>query len=359
MKNLQKILQFTDSGIYIPVAECYIDPWQPVGRAIITHAHSDHARSGHGAYLSHHHSASVLKQRLGQSLPLRTAGYEETIHINGVRISLHPAGHIIGSAQVRIEYQGTVAVVSGDYKTQADPTCPAFEPLPCHAFVTESTFGLPVYRWRTEDEIMGEINKWWAANRAEGKCSIIYAYALGKAQRLLSGLDYGIGPVFVHGAVWNVLEALSHIYQPAGPVEKVQAGQPSHLFQGAMVVAPPSAMGSTWLRKFQPYTDAVASGWMSIRGMRRRRAVDTGFVLSDHADWPGLCQTIADTGAEKIFVTHGYADLFSRFLSEQGLDAQPVSTRFEGEMAEATPVIAEADISAETSETTEHSDGEN
>src|SRR4051812_32242193 len=315
-------------GLYCPQGDFYIDPWRPVGRAVITHAHSDHARVGHGHYLAHADSAGTLRVRLGD-ITLQTLPYGEAIEHNGVRISLHPAGHVLGSAQVRLEHEGRVWVASGDYKTEADGTCTPFEPVPCDTFITESTFGLPIYRWPLQAQLFTEINDWWRANAEQGRASVLLCYAFGKAQRILHGVDPNMGPIVVHGAV----AALNDVYRAAGvalpaTLRVTDARVDAALLKRALVLAPPSAHGSAWMRRFGNYADAFASGWMQLRGTRRRRGVDRGFVMSDHADWPGLQQAIAGTGAERVFVTHGSVQVMVRWLTENGLDAQGFKTEY-------------------------------
>lgn len=316
-------------GLYCPPGDFYIDPWRPVERAVITHAHGDHARWGMGHYLAAGPSEGILRTRLGPDLPLQTLAYGESLDHNGVTLSFHPAGHVLGSAQVRLEYCGEVWVASGDYKVEPDGTCTPFEPVRCHCFISESTFGLPIYRWPTQASVFREINDWWRANAAVGRTSVLFCYALGKAQRILYGLDADIGPIVVHGAV----EPLNRVYREAG------VHLPDTLYAGnlakndprlrqAIVLAPPSAGGSTWMRRFGDYSDAFASGWMMLRGTRRRRGVDRGFVLSDHADWPGLLWAIEQTGAERVMVTHGSVAVLVRYLCEQGLDAQAFDTEY-------------------------------
>lgn len=329
---MRSLIAFNENGIYCPQGDFYIDPWKAVSDAIITHAHADHARVGHAHYLAHEHSKEILYYRLGKEICLQTVKYGETVQKNGVKISLHPAGHVIGSAQVRLEYKGQVCVVSGDYKTEDDGICPGFEPLRCHEFLTESTFGLPVYRWQQQAIIFEQINHWWQENRKEGYTSVILAYALGKSQRILRGVAASIGNIFVHTAVWNTLEALSLHFKLSFPIQRIEATVPKEKWKGALIVAPPSVENSIWLRRFEPYRLAVASGWMSIRGIKRRRAIDRGFVLSDHADWQGLLAAVRATGAEKVYVTHGYTDAFSRYLTEIGISAVPTKTFFEGEV---------------------------
>ncbi|MDX3906734.1 MAG: ligase-associated DNA damage response exonuclease [Pigmentiphaga sp.] len=332
----------TREGLYCPPGRFYIDPWRPVDRAVITHAHADHARAGHGAYLAAAAGEQVLRARLGD-IALQTLPYGESVELDGVKVSLHPAGHVLGSAQVRIEYHGEVWVASGDYKLAADPTCRAFEPVRCHTFITESTFGLPIYRWQDGRTLFGEMNQWWARNAAQGRASVLFCYAFGKAQRVLASVDAGIGPIVVHGAVAAVNDA----YRAAGVVlpaalRLVEVADKAVL-QQALILAPPSARGSPWLRRFGNYSDGFASGWMRVRGNQRRRSVDRGFALSDHADWPGLQQAIAATGAERVFVTHGSVHAMVRWLREQGLQGEAFSTEYgdeeDGDRGE--PIVAE------------------
>ena len=331
---MPNLIEFTDKGLYCPPADVYVDPWRPVDKAIITHAHADHSRWGMGAYLAHHQSETVMRLRLGQDIKLETVGYNEVLHINGVEVSLHPAGHIFGSAQVKLSYQGETWVVSGDYKLQEDGFTTNFEPVRCHAFITESTFGLPIYKWKPQVDIITEINQWWRANQEQGKASLISAYALGKAQRIIHNVDRSIGPILLHGAVYNVQEALiaggadlPYLPKVTHPVDKKVISQ-------SLIVAPSSALNSPWVNKLKPYSVGIASGWMMVRGAKRRRAADRGFVLSDHADWPGLNEAVEATGAERVFVTHGSTAAFSRWLREKGLDSQEVATLYEGELSE-------------------------
>ncbi|MBT9244396.1 ligase-associated DNA damage response exonuclease [Gemmobacter fulvus] len=318
------LLTFTDKGIYCAEGDFFIDPWRPVPRAVITHAHSDHARPGHGQYLCTIGTAPVMQHRLGE-IAVQTAAYGEAVQINGIRVSFHPAGHLPGSAQVRLERGGEVWVVSGDYKVEPDGLAEPFEPVPCHAFITETTFGLPVFRWQNQEAVAAQIMGWWAQNAREGRVSVIGAYALGKAQRLMAALT-PIGPILTHGAV----EATTRILRQQGyalPETLHATGDVSgKTHPGALVIAPPSALGSAWAARFGPRSEAFASGWMAIRGIRRRRGNATGFVLSDHADWPGLNTAIRATGASRVFVTHGYTSAFCTWLLEQGYDAQIVAT---------------------------------
>jgi putative mRNA 3-end processing factor len=329
------LIRLTDRGLCCPAGDFYIDPWQPVDRAVITHAHADHARGGSRHYLTTRPGEGVLRLRVGPEPAVQAVEYGETLTLNGVRVSLHPAGHVLGSAQVRVEHGGEVWVVSGDYKVEPDPTCTPFEPVRCHTFVTESTFGLPVYRWPGEAEVLAGVHAWWRGNQNAGRASLLFAYALGKAQRLLAGLDPAVGPLFTHGAV----EKVNAAYRAAGvrlPEARHAGAVPGKgPWDRALIVAPPSAQGTPWVRKFGDASTAFASGWMQIRGTRRRRAVDRGFVLSDHADWPGLLGAVRATGAQRVWVTHGYSAVLARRLREQGLDARVVPTRFEGERDDA------------------------
>lgn len=320
------LLTFRPEGIYCALGDFYIDPWRPVPRALITHGHADHARGGMGAYLSTDIAAPVLHHRLGD-IPLETMRYGETRDINGVTVSFHPAGHVPGSAQIRVAHKGTVWVVSGDYKVENDGLSTPFEPVPCQHFITESTFGLPVFRWQSQADVADELNAWWQACADTGKIAMLGAYSLGKAQRLMRMLD-GAGPILTHGAIEGtntVMRAQGIALPDTIPVTADTKGK-DH--PGALVIAPPSALTATWAKRFGPRETGFASGWMAIRGIRRRRAGDRGFVISDHADWPGLLQAIKDTGADNIYVTHGYTDIFSRYLTEQGYNAQIVQTEF-------------------------------
>ncbi len=328
------LLTFTDRGIYCEQADVYLDPWRRVDRAIISHAHADHARSGMGSYCAQHDSAPILKLRLGAHINLETKSYGEAFCLNGVTFSFHPAGHIIGSAQIRVEYNGEIWVFSGDYKTQSDNLAVPFEPVACHTFISESTFGLPVYRWADDQSTFDAINGWWRKNQDEGFTSVLCGYSLGKSQRLLCGLDLSIGRVYTHGAVAQINNAfLAHgIKLPAHL--HANKGIPKNDYTGQLVITPSSALGTPWMNKFKPYRTAIASGWMSLRGTKRRQNVDRGFVLSDHADWKGLNEAVAATGAERVYVTHGYQEVFASWLSEKGYDAHVASTDYNEEASD-------------------------
>ena len=313
------LIEPTTQGLWCAAGGFYIDPAEPVTRAVLTHAHSDHARPGCASYLTAEAGLGLLRERLGPDAAIETIAYGRKVRLGDVDVSLHPAGHILGSAQVRLEHRGEVWVVSGDYKRDPDPTCAPFEPLRCHVFVSESTYGLPVYRWQPQEEVLGEIHAWWRANQQTGRTSILFAHALGKAQRILAALDPGVGPIAVHGAVARYLPAYTAAGVKLPPLADQVRGE-------GLVIAPPSARGSPWLRRFGPSSTATASGWMQVRGMRRREGVDRGFVLSDHADWEPLLATIRDTQAERVLLMHGYAAAVARWLKEQGWSASPVST---------------------------------
>ncbi len=332
-------------GLYCPPGDFFIDPWRPVARAVITHAHADHARRGHGAYLASAVSEGVLRARLG-SISLQGLAYGESVELNGVRLSLHPAGHVLGSAQVRIEHRGQVWVASGDYFTSGhegdvNATCTPFEPVRCDCFITESTFGLPIYRWRPQAEVLAEVNAWWLANADAGRASLLLGYSFGKAQRLLAGLDPSIGPIAVHGAV----EPLNEAYRAAGvalpaTVALDELVADKSRLKRAIAIAPPAVLGGAWARRLGEHSDAFASGWMQLRGARRRQGVDRGFVLSDHADWPGLQRAIVATGATRVIVTHGYEAVMVRWLQQQGLQAGSFRTEYGDERVEEAAAAA-------------------
>jgi len=326
--NMKKpLLVFNDKGIYCSEADVYIDPWRPVKKAIITHGHADHSRYGNEKYITHHDNIPIVKHRLGD---VRISGYNynQSFEINGVKFSFHPAGHVIGSSQIRVEHKGEVWVATGDYKTEDDGVCQPFEPVKCHSFITECTFGLPVFKWQPQDEVFSDINRWWKENQDQNMTSIILVYSLGKAQRVLKYLNTHIGKIYTHGAIENLTEVL-RTYNDFPQTHRITRDTTKSELQGNIVLAPPSAHGTTWMRKMVPYVTASASGWMSTRGARRRRAIDKGFVLSDHADWDGLLSAIKSTGCEKVICTHGYTDIFSRYLKTMGYDAKTEQTQYE------------------------------
>lgn len=326
------LLRFTKKGIYCEEADVYLDPWRPVNKAIISHGHSDHSRAGHQRYITHHRNIPIIRHRLGQ---INVSGKEwgESFVINGVKFSLHPAGHIVGSSQIRVEHKGEVWVFSGDYKTESDGLASPFEAVKCDTFITECTFGLPAFKWTPQKEVFDEINRWWSDNKQQGMTSVLFGYSLGKAQRLLKHLDPTIGKIYTHAAVENLNEVIRSVVSLPETIRITKETNRDEI-KGQLVLAPPSAHGSPWLRKMVPYVTASASGWMTFRGARRRRAIDKGFVLSDHCDWKGLLTSIEATGAERVICTHGYSDIFSRYLREKGYEAYTESTQYEGELAE-------------------------
>lgn len=334
------LIEFTDMGLYCMQGNFYVDPWRPVERAVITHAHSDHARWGSQYYLCHANSKPLLQLRLGDNY-YHSVEWNDPIFMNGVKISLHPAGHIIGSSQIRMEYGGETWVVSGDYKLEDDGLSGVFEPVKCHTFISESTFGLPIYHWKPQQEIFEGIINWIAKNKENGKTTILIAYSLGKAQRLLHGLKETAETIYVHGAIWNTHQALLNAGWKLPTVNRLTPDTPKEAYKGTVVIAPPGAEGSPWLKRFYPYSIGVCSGWMQVRGNARRRNVDAGFALSDHADWKGLLQAVKATEAEKVFVTHGFQATFSRYLQENGIEAGEVKTEFRGEVEDISPGIEE------------------
>lgn len=328
------LLTLTDHGLYCDAGDFFIDPWRPVARALISHAHGDHARPGSDAYLCATPGEGVLRLRLGDEARIEALPYEQPLLINGVRVSFHPAGHILGSAQIRVEHGGERWVFSGDYKIEPDPTCAPFAAVPCDTFITEATFGLPIYRWPPATEVFAAVNAWWRENQAAGRASVLFAYALGKAQRLLAGVDASIGPVYVHGAIHRLNAAYRRAGVPLPPWNYVGDAPAEVDWSRALILAPTSAQGTPWLRRFGDLSAAFASGWMRVRGQRRRRSVDRGFVLSDHVDWPGLLDAIAATGAGRVLVTHGYTAVVARYLRERGVEAYELNAPYTGEQEE-------------------------
>ena len=334
---MKSLLENTELGLYCPAGDFYIDPRRPVQRAVVTHAHTDHARWGCRHYLSARPGEHLLRMRMNNDAEFQFLDYGQAINIDGVDISFHPAGHILGSAQVRLEYRGQVAVVTGDYKLGHDPTCESWQPIRCDLLVTESTFGLPVYRWEPEPVICAAINDWWRESRDDGKCCVVYGYAVGKSQRLIASLDPSIGPIYTHGAVEKGTQAYRQSGVELPETTYVGSVGPKHDWRGAMVVAVPSAHNTPWMRKFGRVSTAMASGWMAIRGARRRRSVDRGFVMSDHVDWPSLLTAVRECDPSTVWVTHGYSAVVARYLQECGRNAMVLDSRSraEGEEDEA------------------------
>jgi putative mRNA 3-end processing factor len=330
------VVHLTPAGLYVPAADLHIDPWGPAPQAVITHGHADHARGTAKAMLTAHSGVSILRTRLGRGAAVEGISWGERRQIGGATLSLHPAGHILGSAQVRIEVDGEVWVVTGDCKTQRDPSCEPFEPVVCHTLISECTFGLPVYRWPDPEVVVGEIMDWWATCAAEGMTALLGVYALGKAQRILAHLaahkDGLPGPILVHGAVDGLLPAYRENGIPLPPTERALQEAIRAAEGRALVLAPPSAAGTPWARKLEPLSFGVASGWMQIRGTRRRRGADRGFVLSDHLDWPALLAVVEASGAPQVGLTHGATGAAARFLREErGLETFEIPTSFQGE----------------------------
>jgi putative mRNA 3-end processing factor len=326
------LLEFTSKGIYCKQADVYLDPWRGVDKALISHGHSDHARWGSKRYITHHTNVPILQHRLGKVV-VTGKKYKETFRINGVQFSFHPAGHVPGSSQIRAEYKGEVWVFTGDYKTQLDGISTPYEPVHCHTFITECTFGLPVFRWEDPTKIHQQINQWWAANQAEQTCSLLMGYSLGKVQRLLKHLDPSIGKIYTHGATEQMTEVLRPLID-FPKTELITPATSKKVLEGNLVLAPPAVMGSAWMKKLGRVSTGYASGWMAFRGARRRRAVDRAFVLSDHADWEGLLSAIKATGCENVITTHGYTELFAQYLNEHGWNARTQKTQYASETEE-------------------------
>ncbi len=318
-----EVLTADREGIRCPAGGFAIDPLRPTPVSVVTHAHADHARPGAEVVHCSSEGAAVTRRRVGDACAIVPHAWGEPFRLGDATVSLHPAGHIRGSAQVRVEVAGEVWVVSGDFKRESDPTCTPFEVVPCDVFVTEATFALPIYRWAPTEEVVAQIWGWWQDNAAAGRCSMLFCYALGKAQRVLAGLRaHTDRQVYVHGAVAPLTEA----YRDEGVamLPTTHVGDRRGDFSTDLVVAPPSASRTTWMRRFGAVQTGFASGWMRVRGMRRGRGWDRGFVLSDHADWPGLVETAVATGARRVLAHHGRTDLLVRHLRERGVDAAPL-----------------------------------
>ena len=331
------LLALDERGLACAAGGFHVDPWKPAPRAVLTHAHADHTRPGSGAYLCAAPGVELVRRRVHPDAVVQGVPYGEVVTLGQARVSFHPAGHVLGSAQVRVEVGGEVWVVTGDYKLDRDPTCAPFESVPCHTLITESTFGLPIYRWDPPERTVAEVAEWWRACQAESRTAVLLVYALGKSQRVLAGLreaGVDLGPIAAHGAVRNFVE----LYRELGcELPAVLGGGAEHApdVKGrGLVLAPPSAAGTPFLRKYGKASLALASGWMRVRGNRRRRALDRGFVLSDHADWPSLLQAVEASGAERVLVTHGFQNTLVRHLRDRGLQAERLDTQFGQEEAE-------------------------
>ena len=321
------LISFTNKGLYCKQGDFYIDPWKPVEKAVISHAHSDHAKWGNKYYLCHHFTKPILQLRLGEN-NYETAGWDEPVFINGVSVSFFPAGHIIGSAQIKVEYKGEVWVFTGDFKTENDGISTAYEPVKCNYFITESTFGLPIYKWQPQEEIFTDMKRWITENKTAGKSSLFIAYSLGKAQRILKPLAETGLPMYAHGAVYNVHKTLQDAGWKLPDLKRISNETTKEELKECIIIAPSGAEGSTWTRRFSPYATGICSGWMQVRGNVRRKNADAGFPLSDHADWEGLSSAAKASGAEKVFATHGFQSAFSRYLNEQGIAAAEVKTEY-------------------------------
>lgn len=330
------LIRFTNKGIYCKQGDFYIDPWQPVKLAVTTHGHADHVKWGNQAYLCHELTKPILLQRLGPELHIQTHAYGEEITINGVSLSMFPAGHVIGSAQIRLEYKGEVTVISGDYKVEYDGISTAFEPVRCHSFVSESTFGLPIYKWLPQQVIFDQINSWVSNNREQQKTSVLIAYSLGKAQRLIKGLSESERPIYVHPSIANLNDAFIQAGVALPETIRISPDIRKEELQKGIVIVPPALSDGRWIKTLQQAVTGVCSGWMQVRAGRRWRSADAGFALSDHADWPGLLSAIKATGAEKVFVTHGFTATFSKYLNEIGIPAEEVKTQYGTEDDEPT-----------------------
>lgn len=329
---MTQLLTLNENGLFCKKGDFYIDPWKPVKTAFVTHGHSDHAREGHKEYHSSMPSIPILKHRLGDILVIGH-NYSEQITINGVTVSFHPAGHVLGSAQIRVDDGDEVWVVSGDYKRQLDPTCEPFEVVPCDTFITEATFGLPIYRWPKTETVIQEIASWLAINKEESRASVLFSYALGKAQRLLAELmKITDQTVYLHGA----LEPLVKIYRDANiellPTLSATEREKGFDFSKELILAPPSGFRSTWMRRFGDSSTGFASGWMAVRAQKTQGGYDKGFMISDHCDWYDLIKTIKETEASTVYVTHGRSDILVRYLQEElGIKALSLKTEFQDE----------------------------
>jgi len=344
----RQLLEVNACGIYCAQGDFYIDPWKSVDKALITHGHSDHARWGMQHYLATHETAAIMRHRINPTGTLTGIGFGEKRNMNGVEVSFHPAGHVIGSAQIRVEYKGEVWVVTGDCKLADDGLSGVFEPIKCDTIIIESTFGLPVFRWRPHAELMREVNEWWAGNAEKGLCSVLYCYSLGKAQRILHALNAEQGQILLHGATHAMTEVIAGLGYAFPPSALITKDTPKEAYRGAMVLAPGSAQGSPWLRKMAPYVEGNASGWMALRGNKRRRALDKGFVISDHADFYELNAIVEASGAENVLVTHGYTSAFARYQTSLGRNGRELETAYGGDEqpeAHETPETSENEAS--------------
>lgn len=322
-----RLVKFTKKGIYCIPGKFYLDPWYPVEYAIISHGHADHARWGNKHYLCHNQSKAILQHRIGADISIESLPYNEYKVINGVKVSFHPAGHILGSAQIRLEYKGYIVVFSGDYKTQPDFITTPFEPVKCHEFITESTFGLPIYKWKSEEELQQELQDWIVQNQQNNRTSVFLGYSLGKAQRIMKLVE-NVEEIYVHSAIHNLNKAIENSGITIPTTKLLTADFKKTEIQNKIVILPPALLGSKMIKKIPNAATAICSGWMQIRGNRRWKGVDAGFAVSDHADWNGLLSAVKATEAEKVYVTHGSQAVFSKYLNEIGIEAHELKTEF-------------------------------
>lgn len=330
--NQPNFIRFTNKGIYCVPGNFYLDPWKPVDYAIISHAHADHARWGMKHYLCHHYTKPVLQHRIGRDISVESIEFGETRLINGVKVSLHPAGHLIGSAQIRLEYKGEIVVFSGDYKVAEDELTTAFEAVQCHTFITESTFGLPIYNWKPNLKLKEEVLSWIRNNQQQNKTSILVGYSLGKAQRILKMIE-DVDLIYTHSSIYRTNKAIETAGIQLPKTHQMNIHEKEKL-QGNVVIVPPALVGSNMIKKIPNGVTAICSGWMQVRGKRRWKAVDAGFAISDHADWNGLLYAVKESRAEKIYVTHGSQAAFTRYLNEKGFDAEELITAYNEETTE-------------------------
>lgn len=325
-----KLVKFTNKGIYCIPGKFYLDPWLPVDYAIISHAHADHARGGMTRYLCQTDSKAILKHRLGPDINVESLDYNVPILVNGVQVSFFPAGHVIGSAQIRLEYKGFVVVFTGDYKVKDDHITVPFEPIKCHEFITESTFGLPIYNWLPENELQQQMQNWVLNNQQHNRTSVFVGYSLGKAQRIMKLME-GLDRMFVHSAIHNLNNAIEGSGIQLPKTELLTYDIKKEDLQNKIVIVPPALLGSKLLKKIPNAATAICSGWMQVRGNRRWQGVDAGFAVSDHADWKGLLTAVKASEAEKVYVTHGSQATFSKYLNEIGIPSAEVKTEYGSE----------------------------
>jgi len=319
------LLRLSKYGIYCPAGDFYIDATGKVERNIVTHAHSDHARPGHISYLSHKSSEPLLRARLGKRIKIESLEYQEQISIHGIKVTLYPSGHIYGAAQVKVEQNGEIWVVTGDYKLEDDGLSVPFEPVKCHHFITECTFGLPVYQWPDQDEVYRKINDWWRENTLQGITSILYGYSLGKSQRIIKNIDHTNGPVYVHKSVGAMNQAIIGDGADLPQTTTLNEQLAPEKIKGNLVIAPPSFTAGPIIRELSPFSVAMASGWIQTGRNMGSGRLNKGFVLSDHADWDGLLTAINATESERVITMHGYTSELTRWLNENGRNSVEIN----------------------------------